>query len=399
VEVEKAVVCVAIPHFALRVLTHGTAEWDSPLALVSSLDSQSVVRDANPAARAQGVEEGMPVTRAYGICPGVTVVDLDQIRVDVAYDHMLTRLEDIGAAVVPEGYGLALFDAAPLRGLYKNVSGVVAKTRAAFREGTDLRVGVASSMYLAKIAAQLAPERGIRAIAPGDQQAMLRRMPLQYLDVNEALLDTWSALGIRTCGDLAAIGRTHVADRFGEDGDRFWLLANGEERRVLCPRVPVESVEESMDFPEPLGNLQVWQQAVRKLVERLTARGDMQHYALRSITVRAHLVTGTSWQQRKALREPTLNADRISLAAIQPLQEIPAPVERFVVTCDQLVPAPIDQLSIERSWRANSNRDGIRHVQELVGDEALLQVFELDPASRIPEHRSMLIPARSDGAA
>jgi hypothetical protein len=42
--------------------------------------------------------------------------------------------------------------------------------------------------------------------------------------------------------------------------------------------------------------------------------------------------------------------------------------------------------------RAAARREAVDHVQLALGDETLMHVVDLDPDSRLPERRSVLVP-------
>lgn len=395
------VVCVWMPHCALRVLSHRIAKWHLPLVTVTVDEAHPSVVDANPAAAEFDIGSGMIASRALGVCPDLQLIPYDQARCDAAYERMLQRIESIGAAVAPDGMGRALFDGAGLLDLYGGMDGVITKVLGAFRTSADIRIGIGPNPFLATVAARLADGRKPHVIHQDDVRHLLRRLPLNWLDMKPQLLEVFNALGIRACGDLAAIDRAQINDRFGAEGLRLHQLSHGIDDRVFCTRVPQDSIVERLEFPDPVANELVWKQALRVLVDRLLARGELHHYMLHSITVRAQLLTGTTWQHRKALRDPTRSNERVFLAAGAGMEQIPAPVTALEVSAEQIVRAHADQIEFAQSdhERPGEIARGVHHVQTICGDEALLQVLEVNPESRIPEHRAILIPARADGAA
>lgn len=395
------VVCVWMPNCALRVLSHRVADWATPLATVSVDEAHPSVIDANPAASEYGIGFGSLASRALGMCPDLELIPYDQARCDAAFERMLLRIESVGAAVAPDGMGRALFDGAGLMDLYGGMDGVVAKVRSAFRKAEDLRIGVGPNPFLATVAARMSKPNGTHTIEDNDVRHVLRRLPLTWLDLSVQLMEVFDALGIRTCGDLAGIDRDQVSDRFGAEGLRLHQLSIGIDDRVFCTRVPQDSIVERIEFPDPIANELVWKQALRMLIDRLMKRGELHHYMLHSITVRAKLLTGTTWQHRKALRNPTRHGERIFLAASAGMEQIPAPITMLEVSAEQIVRAQADQIELTHTEHEKPGQiaRGVHHVQTICGDESVLQVMEVNPQSRIPEHRAILIPMRSDGAA
>jgi hypothetical protein len=242
---------------------------------------------------------------------------------------------------------------------------------------------------------------------------MLERMPLTLLPAGPEFVKLLRALGLETLGDVAALDVHHVADRFGADGVRLHALARGEDPSRLEPRVPVEPVSELLAFPEPVANEQTLESAAQLLAERLAAHPRCVLHAPRSVVVSGVLAAGGSWQARRVLRTPTVDARRIALAIRPAFAELPGPVERLELALDGFEPRAADQRSLlggrgGASFAGSAFDDdsltglgdervqrGMRHVQEALGEDSLLQVLEVEPWSRVPERHAVLVPRRA----
>lgn len=412
-------ICAWLPHFALRVSVPRRADLSGPVALVSALDTHPVVRACSPAARREGVVPGMLVSRALGTCAQLTVLAYDEEVVEQAAEQYLARLESIGAAVHPIVPGRAVFAGTPLLRLYGGMDGVLAEVCRVFRV-PDLRIGVGPNVFVSWIAARHAPAGGHVLIREDEAARVLARMPVSLLPADARMLELFAALGLATMGDLAAIGVDHVADRFGADGVRMHELAQGIDTTVVQPRIPVDPIEEAIQFPEPVGHHDVLHRALRMLVERAVAHPRCVQHAPRSIVVVCGLVPASaehargsspSHRAQRSLRTPTTAVDRIMLAARTVFDDVPAPVERLVVRLEQFAVQDSPQAALfgERTTALTGGdtavgisgvhdprvQAGLRHVQAILGDDAVLQVLEVQPGSRVPERHVVLVP-RSD---
>ncbi|MCB0879065.1 MAG: DNA polymerase Y family protein [Thermoleophilia bacterium] len=409
------VACCWMPGFPLQVVAHGRADLAGPVALASDAEAHPVVLDCTDAARDHGVEPGMLVSRAMGCCGRLQVLACDVPRVEEAAERFVQRLEAHGAAVQPLEPGRAFFDAAPLERLYGGLPRVFERLLAAY-SGELVRIGAGPNPFVAWVATRHAPPGGWLRVPPGEARRMLERMPLTLLPAGGELVKLLHALGLETLGDVAALDVHHVADRLGADGVRLHALARGEDPTRLEPRVPAEPVVEQLAFPEPVANAQTLESAVGMLADRLAAHPRCMQHAPRAVVVTCALAGGTSWSSRRVLRTPTIDPRRLALAVRPALGEVPAAVERIVVELDGFEPRAADQRSLlggrggalavgsfdddelagihdERVQR------GMRHVQEALGEEALLQVLEVEPWSRVPERHAVLVPrgrARDD---
>jgi protein ImuB len=101
---------------------------------------------------------------------------------------------------------------------------------AAERAGWTARVGVAGCCIAAAAATR---ERAVpvRVVPPGREAAYLRRRSLALIPISPDLRHSLELLGMRTCGDLAALVPAEVELRFGNEGLRAWRLAHGDDTR------------------------------------------------------------------------------------------------------------------------------------------------------------------------
>ncbi|MCW2920157.1 MAG: hypothetical protein JWL76_31 [Thermoleophilia bacterium] len=406
---ERVVACCWLPGFPLRVIAHEQADLSGPVALASDGEAHPVVLDCTDAARDHGVEPGMLVSRAMGCCGTLQVLGCDVPRVEAAAERFVQRLEAHGAAVQAMEPGRAFFDAAPLVLLYGGLPKVFERLLASFAGG-NVRIGAGPNPFVAWVATRHAPPGGWLRVAPEETRRMLARMPLTLLPASPDLVKLLHALGLEALGDVAALDVHHVADRLGADGVRLHALARGEDPSRLEPRVPVDPVTELLAFPEAVANVQTLESAVQLLAERLAAHPRCVQHAPRAVIVSCVLATGTSWSARRVLRTPTIDARRIALAARPMLEEVPAAVERLELMLDGFEPRAADQRSLlggrgGASFAGTALDDdalggldddrvqrGMRHVQEALGEDSLLQVLEVEPWSRVPERHAVLVP-------
>jgi protein ImuB len=105
-----------------------------------------------------------------------------------------------------------------------------ALAEAAERAGWEARVGVAGCCIAAAAATR---ERAVpvRVVPPGREAAYLRRRSLALIPISADLRHSLELLGMRTCGDLAALVPAEVELRFGAEGLRAWRLAHGDDTR------------------------------------------------------------------------------------------------------------------------------------------------------------------------
>jgi protein ImuB len=390
------IVCVLLPRFPLTVAAADReALLREPSALAPEPGREQLIGEVSPAAEAFGVRPGMRMGEALARCPRLQLVAPDPVGVADAWEAVLVRLESIGASVESVEPGQALFDARGLRRLHGgHVDGVLAATRAALRR--PARLGAGPTRFVALAAASTARTRRPRVVEAAQAAAFLAEQPvglLRHRASTERLPGQLERLGLPTLGDLAALPRDALADRFGGAGIHAHELACGEDAPVR-PRVAGERLEESLDLPDAGNGLQL-ERALALLIDRLLARRERRGRTIRAAVLSASLVEGGTWRERVVFREATADPSRLRLALGGKLALLPAPAETLRLAADRLGPphgagnALFDDGSAERRARL---REAVRQARAVAGPDAALRVLEVDPGSRVPERRAVLTP-------
>ena len=233
----KLITCILLPRFELVVAAGGRAELVGvPVAIAPEPGSQQIGA-VSAAAEAFGVSPGMRLGEALARCQRLTLIPPDPAGVDERWEQMLIALESIGAAVEPLRPGLVCLDARGILRLYSARGGLAGSAAlrqdleavlAAARRALDApaRFGVAPTRFAALAAATRARARQPLVLTGDLRQTreFLAPMPVELLrdgvgEVDLTMLpDALQRLGINTLGELAALPRAAVADRFGRPG-------------------------------------------------------------------------------------------------------------------------------------------------------------------------------------
>jgi protein ImuB len=390
------IVCVLIPRFELAVAAGGREALASgPVALAPEAGREQLIGEASAAAEAFGVRAGLRLGEALARCPALRLVAPDPAGVADEWDRVVGALEGIGAAVEPRRPGAAWFDAGGLRNLHGGtLEGVIAAARRAL--GTPARLGAAPSRFAALAAASRARARRPEIAPETRLAAYLAPLPVDLLASREetaALPEVLERFGIHTLGELAALPRAALADRFGTAGPLARNLARGRDT-PLRPRRAAERLEERLELPESASGPQL-ERALGLLIDRLLARRERRGRPLRAAVLAAKLVEGGTWRARVTFREALADPRRMRLVLTPRLAELPAPADALRLRAEGFGPPSGDQRSLlaePAAVRAARLREAVRQARAAAGPEAALRILAVDPDSRVPERRLALTP-------
>jgi protein ImuB len=216
---------------------------------------------------------------------------------------------------------------------------------------------------------------------------------LGFREETEALLEPLARLGVRTLGELAKLGCTALADRFGAAGVLAHRLARGEDT-PLQARCVEERLEETLNVGDASSGPAL-ERVLGVLLDRLLARPERRGRTLRAVTLSARLLAGGGWRERVVFRQALSDAERISLALSARLLLLPAPAATLGLTVERFGPSAGEQMALlqeGRSARAARLREAVAQVRAAAGVDAALRAVCVDPDSRVPERRVALAP-------
>ncbi len=411
------VVCVHLPRFELTVAAGGAeALAGHALAIAPAPGGEARVGEVSGAAEACGVTRGMALGEALARCPRLRLVAGDPLGVAQEWGRAARALEGIGAALELPRAGLAYFESDGLHGLHGGDEGVIMAARRALgrpkpgdtrlrRESPfrPARVGAGPTRFCALAAALEVRSRRAVVVKTGNQaRRYLANRPVALLGFRAetaVLVEPLGRLGIDTLGELAALGRDAVADRFGAPGVLARRLARGEDD-PLCTHIVEERLRESLELDEANSGPAL-ERVLGVLVDRLLARPERLGRTLRALSVSARLVEGGTWSERVVLREALADPRRIRLALAPRLALLPAPAAYLRLEAERFGPPEGVQGALfeadpgrpgRRDEYRGRLREAVAQVRTVAGPEAALRAVCVDADSRVPERRVVFTP-------
>jgi protein ImuB len=392
------VACALIPRFRLITALADRREMlGRAAALAPEPAAAQLIGEVSEPAEGFGLRQGMRLGEALSRCPELALIPPDPERAERSWEEALRRLEGIGAEVESDHAGEAFFEVKGLLGLWGGIDGVLDRARAEL--GSSVSLGAAPGRFCAYAAAR----RG-QVVPDGGARVFLAPLPVSLLcgrlggDDADDLPNELERLGISTLGRLAGLPRDAVGDRFGRLGLRALRLARGEDER-LRPRPVREAIAVELELPEAVTGQQL-ERALELLISRLLAQPSRRGRTLRSLRLSARLAAGGGWRRQVALRRASAEADRLSDALLPHLALLPAPVATLRLEAASLGPETGEQLTLSEPDQERRRRisEAVRQTRSAAGTDSVLRVLEVDPDSRVPERREVLMPFPEESA-
>jgi hypothetical protein len=164
----------------------------------------------------------------------------------------------------------------------------------------EVRAGVAEIPVVAELRARSAPPATI------DATSEIATKPLALICSDERLLTLLDGVGVRTCGEFAALEGEAVEVRFGAHAVQLWHWSRGEDERRLFATSPSERLHAATDFidyvvTDPERLIFVANALFSTVCDQLRARGEHARRIRLTLTLANH----TSWQRTIRPARPT----------------------------------------------------------------------------------------------
>lgn len=278
-----------------------------PVALAETGRPHAPLLEVNEIARRQGVEPGLTPTQALARCPELEVVRPDAASEVAAGAMLLSRARRMAPVVEASGPGLVLMDVRTL-GRVRDWAGWL-QALGAEVPGLVVRAGLGPTPWVAQLAAE--EGRPSRMVKAGEEGAFLAGLPVARVQADAGRLAVLELWGVRTLGDLAALGRRELVARWGKEGGRLWDRATGRANRPLVPWEEAERWVEGKEFEVPVETVEPLLFVLRRLIELLLGRLQERVLGVAGLKLELGLADGTRWTARLELPEPTQDAGRL----------------------------------------------------------------------------------------
>ena len=339
------------------------------------------------AARAVGLQVGMPVTKARILVPGLLIRDHDPGADEEALERLalwvLQRVAPIVAVDLPDGIVL---DSTGTEHLHGGEPAMLdALLGRLVLSGVAARAAIADSLAAAHALARHAAQPTWIA-PPGHDASVLRSLPLKALRLPAVMVADLRVLGFARIGDLLAQPRAPLIRRFGPELGRRLDQATGVLAEPIEPVRPAELVTARRAFAEPIGAAETIARFIGKLVARLCAGLEAKDLGARRLDLLCHRVDNRIAAVRVGMAMPVRDAKRLTRLLCEKIEIIDPGFGIEMMTLTATVAEPLARRQLASALVEEAVPDIADLVDTLanrVGEHAVYRAVPV--ASDVPE--------------
>jgi protein ImuB len=303
-----------VPDFPAQAVVRLEPELrGKPVAILAGAPPLTKVFAVNREARKLGVETGMTKAQTEAF-QGIAWRWRSLSQESTAYAALLDcawtispRVEDGPRGEEQDFCDTAVLDLAGCEKLFGSPEKIANELRRVASEvGFESNVAVAGSPLAAMSAAQ--GFTGVTVIPDGEEALQIGRLSLEALRIPFEFVETLKRWGVHTCADFAALPEISIVERLGQEGLRWWGLAQGRNTKPLIAKEFPSNFEERMDLDSPVDLLEPLLFVLNRLLDQLCVRLRLHILAIGEIKVTLTLERNDS---RK--KEPLLHIRTIRL--------------------------------------------------------------------------------------
>jgi len=279
---------------------------DVPFVMAAPEHGRMVIRAANTAAQAKGIDVSMVVADCRAILPGLQVFDDKPELTEKALSALAgwcLRYTPVVAVDNLDGLILDVSGCPHLWGGEKPyLKEIITKLRGF---GYDVRTAIADTIGTAwavsrygKITPMVEHSYQLEAMLP---------LPPAALRLEAPILERLEKLGLYQIQSFINMPRKALRRRFGQTILTRLDQALGQEYEVINPIQPVEPYQERLPSLEPIRTATGIEIALKQLLEKLTARLNKEEKGLRKCMFKCYRIDGIVQQIEIGTSRPSRN--------------------------------------------------------------------------------------------
>src|SRR3989304_2463909 len=206
---------------------------------------RGVVSTCNYETRKYGNRSGMPITKAWRLCPDAVFLPVSIPLYLQVSNRIMEILSNYADKFESWGIDEAFLDVSSRVKDYEEAKRLALQIKKEVYEKEQLTcsIGIGPNKLVSKIASDFQKPDGLTVVEEKDVKAFLEPLDIdKLLWVGKKTARKLNAMGIKTIGDLARYDPSVLVEKFGVVGRQLYLYAQGNDRSEVGVHGPGKSI-------------------------------------------------------------------------------------------------------------------------------------------------------------
>jgi len=278
---------------------------------------RGVVSTANYEARKFGIKSGMPISKAFKLCPKAIFLPVNM----ELYQKVSEKIMEIAKKYSP------IFGQISLDEAYLDLSflfhdrrkkeivwekakklGEKLKKEIFEKERLICTVGIGPNKLVAKIATNQAKPNGLLVITPQKVKSFLAPLDIEEIPgIGPKTAKRLKSLGIRTISQLRKLSKEKLKKMFGKVGERFFEAARGIDREPVLVKEIVKSVGKQITFEKDTRDPKIIFAEFEKIIKAVFQELKEGNFYCKGIVVLCRYFDFETHSKSKTFKKKTKN--------------------------------------------------------------------------------------------
>ena len=214
---------------------------------------RGVVSTCNYEARKYGCRSGIPITRAWRLCPNAVYLPVNYRLYQEVSARIMKILHKYADKFERWGLDEAFLEVTSRVKNLREAKQLAQKIKKEVydKEGLTCSIGVGPNKLVAKIGSDFQKPDGLTLVKREDVKAFLSPLRVsKLLWVGRKTEARLNRMGIKTIGDLAGYNASVLVEKFGAAGTQLYLSAQGIDNSLVQERWVRKSMSREVTFEE-----------------------------------------------------------------------------------------------------------------------------------------------------
>lgn len=286
-----------------------------PLIVGADPKGRGVVVACSYEARKFGVKSGMPISRAYKLCPDAIYLKPDFPYYNQLSGEVMDLLRGFCSRFEQASIDEAYMDISDKVSSYNDVENYVVNIKRALKSNFNLTcsVGAAVNKSIAKIASDMKKPDALTIVRPEESMRFLAPLPVSKISgVGTKTEEALEKMGIKTIGELSKVDGKELVKVFGKNGVWLWGIANALERVDVQEIMERKSISHEFTFQEDTGDASLIQKTFNDLINKVHRRLTEDGLYFRTVGIKVRYDNFATFIREKSYKDYTTDWEVIS---------------------------------------------------------------------------------------
>jgi DNA polymerase IV (DinB-like DNA polymerase) len=267
---------------------------------------RGVVSTCNYLARGYGIKSGMPISKAFELCPDAVFLP---VNIEL-YEKVSEKIMEI-VKKYSKKYEIVSLDEAYLDisfcKSYKKAKELAKKLKKEIFEKGSLTctVGIGPNKTIAKLATNSAKPNGLKVVKPNEVEKFLDPLDIEELPgIGPKTAEKFRKIGVNKIFELKKLSKSKLKEIFGKVGEKIWEKARGIDREPIAQKETIKSLGRQITFEKDTKNPELIFNTFEKLIKEVYDEIISKNFSFKTITVICRYKDFETHTKSKTLKEP-----------------------------------------------------------------------------------------------